>query len=98
MVITCWHNQPHEGLSRPWGEGQDLSPNEMYAACVGINGIQFVYVNDRGHQCAIALEDTAGYATTLERLRDFTVRKIVYVGMCADVLDAREIVMAETSE
>jgi putative transposase len=30
--------RPHEGLSHTWGEGRDLSPNEMYAACVGISG------------------------------------------------------------
>ena len=37
-VVTCWQNRPHEGLSHTWGEGRDLSPNEMYAACVGISG------------------------------------------------------------
>jgi hypothetical protein len=37
-VIACWQNRPHEGLSHTWGEGRDLSPNEMYAACVGISG------------------------------------------------------------
>ncbi len=37
-VIACWQNRPHEGLSYTWGEGRDLSPNEMYAACVGISG------------------------------------------------------------
>lgn len=26
------------GLSHTWGEGRDLSPNEMYAACVGVSG------------------------------------------------------------
>ena len=31
-------NRPHEGLSHTWGEGRDLSPNEMFAACVGISG------------------------------------------------------------
>ena len=30
--------RPHEGLSHTWGEGRDLSPNEMFAACVGISG------------------------------------------------------------
>lgn len=33
-----WQNRPHEGLSHTWGEGQDLSPNEMYAICVEISG------------------------------------------------------------
>lgn len=37
-VIACWQNRPHEGLSHTWGEGRDLSPNEMFAACVGITG------------------------------------------------------------
>lgn len=37
-VIACWQNRPHEGLSHTWGEGRDLSPNEMYAICVGISG------------------------------------------------------------
>jgi len=37
-VIACWQNRPHEGLSHTWGEGRNLSPNEMYAACVGISG------------------------------------------------------------
>jgi hypothetical protein len=37
-VIACWQNRPHEGLSHTWGEGRDLSPNRMYAACVGISG------------------------------------------------------------
>jgi putative transposase len=35
---ACWQSRPHEGLSHTWGEGRDLSPNEMYAACVGISG------------------------------------------------------------
>jgi Mu transposase, C-terminal len=34
----AWQNRPHEGLSHTWGQGRDLSPNEMYAACVGISG------------------------------------------------------------
>jgi hypothetical protein len=34
-VIACWQNRPHEGLSHTWGEVRDLSPNEMYAICVG---------------------------------------------------------------
>jgi hypothetical protein len=29
---------PHEDLSHTWGDGWDLSPSEMYAACVGISG------------------------------------------------------------
>ncbi len=37
-VVACWQNRPHEGLSHTWGEGRDVSPNEMYAACVGITG------------------------------------------------------------
>ncbi len=37
-VIACWQNRPHEGLSHTWGEGRDLSPNEMFAVCVGISG------------------------------------------------------------
>ena len=37
-VIACWQTRPHEGLSHTWGEGRDLSPNEMYAACVEISG------------------------------------------------------------
>ena len=37
-VIAGWQNRPHEGLSHTWGEGRDLSPNEMFAACVGISG------------------------------------------------------------
>ena len=37
-VVACWQNRPHEGLSHTWGEGRDLSPNEMYAACVGVSG------------------------------------------------------------
>ena len=36
--VIAWQNRPHEGLSHTWGEGRDLSPNEMYAACVGISG------------------------------------------------------------
>jgi putative transposase len=38
VVACCWQNRPHEGLSHTWGEGRDLSPNEMFAACVGISG------------------------------------------------------------
>ncbi len=37
-VVACWQNRPHESLSHTWGEGRDLSPNEMFAACVGISG------------------------------------------------------------
>ena len=37
-VVACWQNRPHEGLSHTWGEGRDLSPNAMFAACVGISG------------------------------------------------------------
>jgi Mu transposase, C-terminal len=37
-VVACWQNRPHEGLSHTWGEGRAISPNEMYAACVGISG------------------------------------------------------------
>jgi hypothetical protein len=37
-IVACWQNRPHEGLSHTWGEGRDLSPNEMFAACVGISG------------------------------------------------------------
>jgi Mu transposase, C-terminal len=37
-VIACWQNRPHEGLSHTWGKGRDLSPNEMFAVCVGISG------------------------------------------------------------
>lgn len=37
-VVARWQNRPHEGLSHTWGEGRDLSPNEMYSACVGISG------------------------------------------------------------
>jgi hypothetical protein len=37
-VIACWQNRQHEGLSHTWGEGRSLSPNEMFAACVGISG------------------------------------------------------------
>jgi hypothetical protein len=37
-VAACWQNRPHEGLSHTWGEGRDLSPSEMFAACVGISG------------------------------------------------------------
>jgi putative transposase len=37
-VIACWQTRPHEGLSHTWGEGRDLSPNEMFTACVGISG------------------------------------------------------------
>jgi transposase InsO family protein len=37
-VVTCWQSRRHEGLSHTWGEGRDLSPNEMYAACVAISG------------------------------------------------------------
>jgi hypothetical protein len=36
--VIAWQSRPHEGLSHTWGEGLDLSPNEMYAACVGISG------------------------------------------------------------
>lgn len=43
-VVACWQNRPHEGLSQTWGEGRDLSPNEMYAACVGISGPRSVCV------------------------------------------------------
>ena len=35
---ACWQTRPHEGLSHTWGEGRDLSPNEMFTACVGISG------------------------------------------------------------
>jgi hypothetical protein len=38
QLIACWQNRSHEGLSHTWGEGRDLSPNEMLAACVGISG------------------------------------------------------------
>ena len=37
-VVACWQSRPHEGLSHTWGEGREVSPNEMYAACVGISG------------------------------------------------------------
>lgn len=37
-VVACWQNRPHEGLNHTWGEGRDLSPNEMFAACVGLSG------------------------------------------------------------
>jgi Mu transposase, C-terminal len=37
-VVACWQVRPHEGLSHTWGEGRDLSPNEMFALCVGISG------------------------------------------------------------
>jgi hypothetical protein len=37
-VVASWQTRPHEGLSHTWGEGRDLSPNEMFAACVGISG------------------------------------------------------------
>jgi hypothetical protein len=37
-VVACWQTRAHEGLSHTWGEGRDLSPNEMFAACVGISG------------------------------------------------------------
>jgi hypothetical protein len=37
-VIACWQTRPHEGLSHIWSDGRDLSPNEMYAVCVGISG------------------------------------------------------------
>ena len=37
-VIACWQTRPLEGLSHTWGEGRDLSPNEMFTACVGISG------------------------------------------------------------
>jgi hypothetical protein len=37
-VVACWQSRPHEGLSHTWGEGRELSPNEMYTACVGISG------------------------------------------------------------
>jgi hypothetical protein len=37
-VVACWQNRPHEGLSHTWGDGRDLSPNEMFTACVGISG------------------------------------------------------------
>jgi hypothetical protein len=38
MVIPAVF-QPHEGLSHTWGEVRDLSPNEMYAICVGSSPI-----------------------------------------------------------
>ena len=37
-VVACWQSRPHEGLSHTYGEGRDLSPNERFAACVGISG------------------------------------------------------------
>ena len=37
-VVACWQSRRHEGLSHTWGDGRDLSPNEMYAACVAISG------------------------------------------------------------
>jgi hypothetical protein len=37
-VVACWQSRRHEGLSHTWGEGRDLSPNEMYATCVAISG------------------------------------------------------------
>lgn len=37
-VVACWQTRPHEGLSHTWGEGRELSPNDMFAACVGISG------------------------------------------------------------
>ncbi|MGX1760976.1 hypothetical protein ACWIG5_29340 [Streptomyces lydicus] len=36
----------------------------------------------------------AGYATTLERLWDFTIREIVFMGDRQDVLEARELMMS----
>ena len=36
--VIAWQIRPHEGLSHTWGDGRDLSPNEMYAICVGISG------------------------------------------------------------
>ena len=35
---ACWQTRPHEGLSHTWGEGRDLSPNEMFTICVGLSG------------------------------------------------------------
>ena len=37
-VVACWQVRPHEGLSHTWGEGRDLSPNEMFAVCVEVSG------------------------------------------------------------
>jgi len=37
-VVACWQTRPHEGLSHTWGEGRDLSPNEMFTICVGVSG------------------------------------------------------------
>lgn len=37
-VVACWQTRPHEGLSHIWGEGRDLSPNEMFAICVARSG------------------------------------------------------------
>ncbi|MGZ0150515.1 hypothetical protein ACXJJ3_25880 [Kribbella sp. WER1] len=37
----------------------------------------------------------AGYATTLERLWDFTIREVVFLGTRHEVLDARECYLAE---
>lgn len=40
----------------------------------------------------------AGYAATLERLWDFTIREMVFMGTRAEVLEARETVMAAVFE
>lgn len=48
-MIASWQNRPHEGLSHTWGEGWDLSPNEMFAVCVGISGyvpLPFIDITD----------------------------------------------------
>lgn len=37
-IVTGWQNRPHEGLRDPLSPGQVLTPNEKYAAMLGVAG------------------------------------------------------------
>lgn len=37
-IVTGWQNRPHEGLRDPLSPGQVLTPNEKYAALLGVAG------------------------------------------------------------
>ena len=37
-IVTGWQNRPHEGLRDPFSPGQVLTPNEKYAALLGVAG------------------------------------------------------------
>ncbi|MBV6359944.1 DDE-type integrase/transposase/recombinase [Mycobacteroides chelonae] len=37
-IVTAWQNRPHDGLRDPVTPGKTLTPNEKYAALVGVAG------------------------------------------------------------